>query len=139
MNAELGLSYISEHLDKHTLPSPQRGRPVPHRLLIVDGHVSHLHWKIVENVLFKKIHLICPPSHATHIMQLLDVGCYGVLSRAYQKHVKNWFYDNPNVSIGKPAFWEILCPARDDTFTESTIKVLGKRLVVGQSLRSKYH
>lgn len=48
MDAELRLSDIPEHFDKHTTPSPQPGRPSPHRPFIVDRHVSHIHWKVVE-------------------------------------------------------------------------------------------
>ncbi|OWT42501.1 DDE superfamily endonuclease domain-containing protein [Pochonia chlamydosporia 170] len=73
-----------QHFEKHTQPQT-RGA---YRLLILDGHESH-HSTAFE--LFCKDHKIitlCMPSHSSHILQPLDVGCFGPLKKAYGKEIE---------------------------------------------------
>ena len=46
-------------------------RPV---LLVIDGHVSHITIDVIEYARLNEIHLLCLPSHTSHILQPLDVG-----------------------------------------------------------------
>lgn len=50
----------------------------PHRRLIIDGHSSHIHFSVIKKALEFNVHILCLPPHSTHIMQPLDVGCFGV-------------------------------------------------------------
>lgn len=51
----------------------QSARPV---LLIQDGHSSHLSIDLVELASANDIHVLCLPSHNTHILQPLDVSSF---------------------------------------------------------------
>jgi hypothetical protein len=42
-------------------------------LLIFDGHYSHLSIKTVRLAIENDIHLLCLPSHSTHLLQPLDI------------------------------------------------------------------
>lgn len=126
MDEDLGFSYMSEHFYTHTKPKRTKKSPPIHRLLIVDGHCSHTYWRVVEFALNHDIHMLCLPSHSTHFMQPLDVGCFGILSKAYSKHLNTWHFNHPMGDIKKPHFWEVLSAARDDTYTVSTIKAAWK-------------
>lgn len=82
---ELGYEYMKVHFEPHT-----RGTatvPPPH-CLIVDGHSSHIAWKVVKYALDHNIHMICLPSKSTHLLQPLDVGCFGVLQTTYEKNLR---------------------------------------------------
>ena len=49
------------------------------RLLLVDGHNSHYTLGFLEYARANKIHVLCYPSHATHVDQGLDVVIFGPL------------------------------------------------------------
>ena len=48
-------------------------RPV---LLIFDGHSSHITIDVIEYARSNGLHLLCLPSHTSHILQPLDVGVF---------------------------------------------------------------
>lgn len=75
-----------QHFEKHTKPQTHGA----YRLLILDGHESH-HSTAFE--LFCKDHKIitlCMPSHSSHILQPLDVGCFGPLKKAYGREIEGF-------------------------------------------------
>ena len=93
MDDELGLEYIKQHFEPLTRRNEIKaenageiGDSAP-RCLIVDGHSSHIAWKVVKYALDHGIHMICLPSKSTHLLQPLDVGCFGVLQTTYEKNL----------------------------------------------------
>ena len=60
-------------------------RPV---LLIQDGHGSHISTELVERARTNDMHLLCLPSHTTHLLQPLWV-CLNPLKLTSTKHVKS--------------------------------------------------
>jgi hypothetical protein len=61
------------------------------------------------------------PSHSSHLLQPLDVGCFGPLKRAYRKQVENMIRNGINY-ITKLEFLLAIRAAIDATFTSSNIK-----------------
>jgi len=59
------------------------------------------------------------PPHSTHLMQPLDVACFGLLSKAYRTALQDFIYENPGRSFGKQEFWECLCIACDKALSIS--------------------
>ena len=53
-----------------------------YRLLILDGHSSHITFQFVQFCQDHKIIPLCLPLHLTHYLQLLDVGIFGPLGKA---------------------------------------------------------
>ena len=115
MDDELGMLYISQHFEPHT----RSGRA---RILIVDGHSSHVCWPVVEFALNHNIHLIQLPSKSTHILQPLDVGCFALLQGAYERHLSNWLLKNPFSVIRKVDFLDLLFSARTEVYSVDTVK-----------------
>ena len=77
-NNEFGVRWL-EHFQKHTVARTTGAW----RLLIIDGHESH-NSKAFQNLCKEyKILALCMPSHASHLLQPLDVGCYSPLKKAY--------------------------------------------------------
>ena len=82
---ELGLKWL-KHFDAHT-----KERTVGvYRLLIVDGHESHNNHEFHKYCKEQKIIVLCMPSHSSHLLQPLDVGCFAPLKRAYYKEIEGW-------------------------------------------------
>ncbi|KAF3349016.1 Glycerate kinase [Verticillium dahliae VDG2] len=80
---EIGLEWI-RHFHQHTKSRTSGG----YRLLILDGHESH---HSVDFELYCKennIITLCMPPHSSHILQPLDVGCFGPLKKAYGRQIE---------------------------------------------------
>ena len=60
--------------------SRKKGR---YRLLILDGHGSYVSAEFDAICSQNDIIPICMPSHLSHLLQPLDIGCFSVLKKAY--------------------------------------------------------
>jgi hypothetical protein len=82
---EIGLRWLQKHFIPHT-NSRVRGR---FQLLILDGHGSHLTPQFDRICAENNIIPLCMPSHSSHLLQPLDVGCFAVLKRAYGRFISD--------------------------------------------------
>ena len=112
MDDELGLEYLKAYFEPYTHPNIDSPR-----CLIVDGHSSHIAWRVVKYALDHNIYMICLPSKSTHLLQPLDVGCFRVLQRIYERNLSTWLQNNPLSAISKVAFLEILQKTRKEVYT----------------------
>lgn len=78
-----GLDWI-QHFDKHTT-TRRNGR---YRMLVIDGHGSHLSAEFNRFCKERDIITLCMPSHSSHLLQPLDVGCFSPLKRAYSRQIE---------------------------------------------------
>ncbi|OKO98130.1 hypothetical protein PENSUB_9514 [Penicillium subrubescens] len=82
---EIGLRWLEKHFIPHT-NSRVRGR---FRLLILDGHGSHLTPQFDRIYAENDIIPLCMPAHSSHLLQPLDVRCFAVVKRAYGRFVSD--------------------------------------------------
>jgi hypothetical protein len=61
------------------------------RLLLLDGHGSHLTARFIAFCIDKKIDLVVLPPHTSHILQPLDVGVFSPLKRALSTEIEKLF------------------------------------------------
>jgi hypothetical protein len=80
-NDGLGLAWLQQVFERFTAPKARR----KYRLLLVDGHGSHLTEEFLEYCHRHKILLGIYPPHSTHTLQPLDVVMFKPLSTAYSK------------------------------------------------------
>lgn len=71
-------------------------RPV---LLIFDGHASHISLELIQLAQEHDVHLLCLPSHTSHLLQPLDVGVFKALKSAFNKACKRYMAENPGCVI----------------------------------------
>lgn len=109
---EKGVEWI-RHYEKHTEPRSCGA----YRLLIMDGHESH---HSMECELFcqeKSIITLCMLAHSSHILQSLDVGCYGPLKKAYVREIEGLMKGH-RTHITKtdvlPAFFRCISSCHDE-------------------------
>jgi hypothetical protein len=113
---ETGLDWI-RHFDKHT---KQRAKGV-YRMLILDGHESHVSAEFEQ---YCKEHNIIPismPPHSSHLLQPLDVGLFSPLKRAYGDEINLFIRASIN-HITKSEFFVAFKAAHDKIFTKENIK-----------------
>ena len=73
-------NFISElWLKRHFLPLTTPPDINQRRLLIVDGHDSHMTPSFVANCITNCVDLMVLPSHTSHVTQPLDVGPFSTL------------------------------------------------------------
>jgi hypothetical protein len=81
---ERGLEWV-KHFDRYTVSRTRSS----HRLLVLDGHESHHSTGFELYCKEHKIITLCMPSHSSHLLQPLDVGCFGPLKKAYSRQIEN--------------------------------------------------
>ena len=114
-NDRLGVLWLVEHFE----PATRTGRPP---LLIIDGHSSHLTVEFLEHAFTHNIHLLCFPSHSTHLLQPLDVGIFGPLAQYYSNEVDLWARAHPYQFVSKGDFFPLCQKARHATLTDKNIR-----------------
>lgn len=92
-----------------------------YRLLVLDGHGSHLTPQFDKLCAENNIIPICMPPHSSHLLQPLDVGCFAVLKRAYGQLVESKTRLGIN-HIDKFDFLMAYPSARTGTFKPDTIQ-----------------
>jgi hypothetical protein len=81
---EIGLQWLQEVFIPATTP-----RTVgKYRLLVLDGHGSHLTPQFNKLCKDNNIICLCMPPYSSHLLQPLDIGCFGPLKRAYGQLVE---------------------------------------------------
>lgn len=60
------------------------------RLLILNGHASHLSSEFLIYALEHDIIILCLPAHTSHLLQPLDVGLFAALQRFYSQELDEW-------------------------------------------------
>lgn len=114
---ELGLTWLEHVFEKHTV---HRTKGV-YRLLILDGHGSHV---TPAFDLFCKEHSIitlCMPPHSSHLLQPLDVGYFAVLKQSYGRQIEGHMRNGVN-HIDKADFLYAFHAARTEAMTLANVQ-----------------
>lgn len=114
---ELGMIWLKEVFNKHT-QSRTIGR---YRLLILDGHGSHISTEFGQYCTDNLIIPLCMPAHSSHLLQPLDVGCFSPLKHSYGRGVEAQMRLGIN-HIDKPEFLSIYQIARKEAMSSRNIK-----------------
>jgi hypothetical protein len=118
-NNEFGLNYLKNIFDPYTRAKAGRAR----RLLIVDGHSSHVNWEFLETCDRLRILVAILPPHTTHRIQPLDVALFQPLATAYSRELDALIHKGESfVSITKRLFWPMFKKAWDASFTKENIE-----------------
>ncbi|KAK1918708.1 hypothetical protein P3342_001757 [Pyrenophora teres f. teres] len=84
INNELGLAWLEQVFNRFTIDKARRRW----RLLILDGHGSHVTSDFINFCDAHKILLAVFPPHSTHSLQPLDVVMFALLASAYSKKLQ---------------------------------------------------
>ena len=116
-NDELGLLWLTTVFEPYTAP---RTKGV-YRLLILDGHGSHITPEFDLFAMEHKIITLCMPAHSSHLLQPLDVSCFATLKRAYGRQIEQLMRDGVN-HIDKSDFLTAYQRARTEAMTPANAR-----------------
>lgn len=115
-NNDFGLSWLCEVFEPSTRPASPR----TWRLLIVDGHSSHINLAFIEKALEKKVLILVLPPHLTHRLQPCDVSLFGPLATEYQVQLNLWLYKSlGEVKLGKRHFYKLFRASYEKAFLQN--------------------
>ena len=117
-NNDIGLAWLEQVFDRYTKETARRS----YRLLILDGHGSHVTIDFINYCDQNKILLAILPPHSTHTLQPLDVAMFKPLSTAYSAELSKHLHRSQGlVSVTKGDFFSLFWNAWMASFQESTI------------------
>jgi hypothetical protein len=114
---EIGLRW----LQKCFIPAVQRRGRRGKVLLVLDGHGSHLTPAFDKSCEDNNIIPLCMPPHSSHLLQPLDVGCFGPLKKAYGTLIEQRARLGCN-TIDKLDFLKAYPEAHQKVFTKENIQ-----------------
>ena len=108
---------------KHVfLPETEPDDKAEWRILLLDGHGSHIcadfMWECKQN----KVHCIYLPAHTSHILQPLDLSCFSPLKTRYRKEIMALASLDDAAPVKKRRFLECYYKAREESFTDRVIR-----------------
>jgi hypothetical protein len=117
-NNDIGLQWLKQVFD----PATKAKARSSYRLLLTDGHQSHLTMDFIDYCDRNKILLAIFPPHATHTLQPLDVALFKPLSTAYSNELSSFMDQCQGLRpITKSHFFPLFWRAWEASFRESTI------------------
>ena len=117
-NENLGIDWLQRVFESNTRQKAGNGW----RLLIVDGHSSHVNMRFVEICDQNRILLVILPPHSTHRLQPLDLKIFSPLSTYYSQEIDRVIQRSCGLSrITKRNFWTMFKTAWEKALTKANI------------------
>jgi hypothetical protein len=110
--------YTTDELPSDFTEGRRTGR---YCLLILDGHGSHHTAQFEEFCREKEIITACMPPHSSHLLQPLDVGCFGPLKTAYGQQFESQMRLGID-HVDKEDFFRLYLTAHVQALTPANIK-----------------
>jgi hypothetical protein len=113
---DLGLVWLKEVFDRQTSAMAAGRR----RLLIADGHGSHIRADFIAYCIGHNIELLIMPPHCSHVLQPLDVGVFSAFKR-YHTVETHALSPLSSQRIPRAEWVELLSRARSKALTKENI------------------
>ena len=93
-----------------------------YRLLLLDGHASHVTYEIIQFCISNKIILLYLLSHSTHLLQSLNVNIFLPITTYYKSALEVHLHDEvTELKVDKLTFIYLFKIAREKTMSASNI------------------
>jgi hypothetical protein len=117
-NDDHALKWMERVFDPITKPKARRDK----RLLVLDGHGSHINMKFLNWCESHSIIVACYPPHTTHRLQPLDVSLFAPLALRYSQQVDQFQHQSRGLSkVSKRDFFSFFEPAFEQSFIAANI------------------
>ena len=113
----LGFEWLQEIFEKYTA-SQTVGK---YRLLILDGHSSHATADFDHFCTERRIIPLYMPPHSSHLLQPLDISCFGLLKHYYGQKIRE-MAQNGIQTIDKIDFLSIYTKVYANAFSKTNIQ-----------------
>jgi hypothetical protein len=92
------------------------------RLLVIDGHGSHVSIDFMWECRQNNIQLCFLPPHTSHILQPLDLGCFGPEKRRYREEIRKMASSGDTGMVHKLHFIQCYQKARTEGLSQRNIR-----------------
>jgi DDE superfamily endonuclease len=116
-NNGLGFNWLQNHFEPLTRPINK----TKYRILILDGHGSHLTPEFETFCKDHRIILLCLPAHTSHMLQPLDVSVFSSLKHWYRRAIDSRLRLG-DTRIPKAEFLSLYSEIRDKAMTINNIQ-----------------
>ena len=96
-NMEIFMSYLTNHFPKYA-QGRSKSKPI---LVLYDGHRSHISLLLIDWARNHNIHLFILPAHTSHVLQPLDIGCFGPFERVYNADCHMYMREHSCTGVDK--------------------------------------
>lgn len=110
-----------EWLTRHFVPLTDPGQN-EWRLLVLDGHDSHVSDSFMMACAINRIYLCVLPPHSSHITQPLDRSVFASLKQEYRQQLESYGYDDVGAAQSKQIFLRSYAAARKKALTNRNIR-----------------
>jgi len=114
-------SHAYEWLTTVFEPETRPDDPSLHRLLIMDGHGSHITANVIAHCMEHAIDLLILPPHTSHVLQPLDVSVFAPLKRALASETDAASRLDPG-RVPRVEWTQMYIRAREKAITTANIK-----------------
>ncbi|KAI1669638.1 DDE-1 domain containing protein [Pyrenophora tritici-repentis] len=119
-NNDIGLAWLEQVFERCTKQKARRGRDW--RLIILDGHGSHVTPDFLDYCDSHRILLAIFPPHSTHTLQSLDVVLFKPLSTAYSAALSDHLHKSQGLlPVKKGDFFSLFWSAWQSAFKTETV------------------
>jgi hypothetical protein len=118
IDTDIFTSYVKEHFLKY-VQSRDSSRPV---LLLYDGHHSHISLSLIKWAQENNIILFVLPPHTSHILQPMDVGCFGPFETLYQQEVHKFMRQSVGRSVTRYDICSLVCKVYEKSLSPDNLR-----------------
>ena len=122
-NTEIFSHYVKNHFLKY-VQSRSESHPL---LLLYDGHRSHIGLSLIQWARQNNIILFVLPPHTSHILQPMDVGCFGPFETLYQQEAHKLMRKTTGRSITRYDVCSIACKVYDHALSPTNLRSAFKK------------
>jgi DDE superfamily endonuclease len=113
----IGLYWLREVFIPETAPLAGE-----HRILVCDGHGSHVSIDFMWECYVNNIHLHFLPPHSLHATQPLDLTCFSPLKSRYRTKIAELATLDNGAKVKKDRFLKCYIEAREECFIDRNIR-----------------
>jgi hypothetical protein len=97
---------------------------VHHRplLIIFDGHASHVGLDVISLARDADVSLLRLPAHTSHVLQPLDISCFGPLKTKWNKSLIKEQRQNGHKTLSKSQFVDLVCNVWEQSLTKENVQ-----------------
>jgi len=113
----IGLEWLQRIFLPETAPLDDRWR-----MLILDGHGSHINLEFLWTCKQNKVQLLFLPAHSSHVLQPLDLSVFSVVKRFYRNQIQELSHLDDAAPVKKERFITAYYNAREAAITERVVR-----------------
>jgi hypothetical protein len=104
------------------LPETKPAQPDEYRILLVDGHDSHVSTKFMYECHQNKVQLAYLIPHSSHVLQPLDLSCFSAIKSRYRAQIADLARFEDSALVKKIRFIQYYDKARNEGLTSYYIR-----------------